>query len=1074
MGLVYEGKRDRAHYLVLRRKERKDKAVRKKQRLCDQSECKFAAWGPKKGAASLQSESDEESEEEDPWSWKATGCAHGPASGLMSESEAETESRESESEAESASDSDRSCELSDASAGTGRSEVTDCDSDPEYTMSDDAVEACGGRRPGRVQACCVRLRCSCIPGFMDPQVISRLREYYLRLAPGDRATFVSERYVCPVGMRTRGSYFLETPRALSKELATVRQSKSKRLPHPGLKQRDCQPVCADFFRFAIGLNKGSKISNVYVGDFKGKHQNPRHPVKTTVGLKWLHGLRKAHLVMPNADLTVLPWSSVMAVHAAFVEELEATDPTCTWAEKARSTRDDAKEIPDPCQQPELAVDPAKVLNMKAADYRYGNPACGRSGVLPILPYAASLDFFAKIWRSNKQASECVIRKWIPFAKCDKCVSIRAEVGATRDAKLRRKLLRKQRRHVEDMINERKEYWNTREMGWRYPRKHLSLIIDGADQKDHGLPHLAERSKTSTEAYKAKIHLTGVIAHGRETFIYTCPGHVKQGHNVTIQAVWDTIDHIKKTDGYLPEVLHMQLDNTTKQNKGRFLAAFAESLVEGGVFKRVYFSFLPVGHTHEDIDQVFSRFSIRLRRENAFSRKHLASQLRAAFTKYGKKPIVKHWSSVANISGWLEEKGKDRISTGAETAGWMKFRNFRFLKLRDGTAVMQAREHMQKMPEDEWGGFEDEDSYLKMLRIPAETLFEAIRDRTIPDAQRTAPNKDWLRKRRVGVETLAKMYPEDFTADDQKDCIAMVDMEFSTEPIKFHWSPESIDRLLPPAAVAPRGKDVEERGEGGDAEPGEGGDDESDVEDSVSVSGEGGDEVSGNGGDEERDVGDSVGGSGEGGDEVRGNGGDEEPGEEDKVSGEGGDKMSAEGVEDDSGEGEEESDVGSSDGEAAEAEKMGRLVKEPWVLKMKKDEWWLFTPNVACGDPFWLGKVANVDHAKQGATVQFWVPSKVGKHNDALLREWKDLAGGKNVSPPKETVVRFACEAERDPETWQKKDFPFVRWDEGWMKRILTAKGLNNTRIIGLKYKEKAKRLGLKFLRKHRKWLKKKS
>ena len=66
MGLVYEGKRDRAHYLVLRRKERKDKAVRKKQRLCDQSECKFAAWGPKKGAASLQSESDEESEEEDP------------------------------------------------------------------------------------------------------------------------------------------------------------------------------------------------------------------------------------------------------------------------------------------------------------------------------------------------------------------------------------------------------------------------------------------------------------------------------------------------------------------------------------------------------------------------------------------------------------------------------------------------------------------------------------------------------------------------------------------------------------------------------------------------------------------------------------------------------------------------------------------------------------------------------------------------------------------------------------------------------------------------------------------------
>jgi hypothetical protein len=48
---------------------------------------------------------------------------------------------------------------------------------------------------------------------------------------------------------------------------------------------------------------------------------------------------------------------------------------------------------------------------------------------------------------------------------------------------------------------------------------------------------------------------------------------------------------------------LQLDNTCKQNKARFLMAFLGDLVSRGIFREIYVSFLPVGHTHEDIDQV---------------------------------------------------------------------------------------------------------------------------------------------------------------------------------------------------------------------------------------------------------------------------------------------------------------------------------------------------------------------------------------------------------------------------------------------------------------------------------------
>ena len=110
-----------------------------------------------------------------------------------------------------------------------------------------------------------------------------------------------------------------------------------------------------------------------------------------------------------------------------------------------------------------------------------------------------------------------------------------------------------------------------------------------------------------------MHILGCIVHGINTYAYTCPPHIAQGHNITIQVLYSVLLALLAQFGFLAPVLFLQLDNTTKQNKGRYLMAFLAYLVRMGVLKRVYINFLPVGHTHEDIDQYFSRLSVYLRR-----------------------------------------------------------------------------------------------------------------------------------------------------------------------------------------------------------------------------------------------------------------------------------------------------------------------------------------------------------------------------------------------------------------------------------------------------------------------------
>ncbi len=63
---------------------------------------------------------------------------------------------------------------------------------------------------------------------------------------------------------------------------------------------------------------------------------------------------------------------------------------------------------------------------------------------------------------------------------------------------------------------------------------------------------------------------------------------------------------------MPPALLLHLDNCGRENKNHTVLAVLGALVEMGLFREIYLTFLPVGHTHAKVDQRFSRISVKLR------------------------------------------------------------------------------------------------------------------------------------------------------------------------------------------------------------------------------------------------------------------------------------------------------------------------------------------------------------------------------------------------------------------------------------------------------------------------------
>lgn len=277
-----------------------------------------------------------------------------------------------------------------------------------------------------------------------------------------------------------------------------------------------------------------------------------------------------------------------------------------------------------------------------------------------------LSTFYRIW--NKHLADIRKCAWTgDHLKCHVCLSLAKEdcnphLSSAEHEKIRVAL----QDHRATVMEARLEYWLRREKGIRYPGQFLSIIIDGCDQKKTHLPCFKIRAKDSErfEKYCIAHKLVGVIVHGMPNNVYTyfVPANCakRKGSNLTIEVLQRTLwkERLRREEmGALwPEVLFLQMDNTAAENKNKYIFAYLSALIKKGVFKQIYVNFLPVGHTHEDIDQFFSQFAYKMRAQDCFTFDDVVQVLQKCHdpsTQVLKK--TEYLFMLHNWRSWLEDE-----------------------------------------------------------------------------------------------------------------------------------------------------------------------------------------------------------------------------------------------------------------------------------------------------------------------------------------------------------------------------------------------------------------------------------
>ena len=106
---------------------------------------------------------------------------------------------------------------------------------------------------------------------------------------------------------------------------------------------------------------------------------------------------------------------------------------------------------------------------------------------------------------------------------------------------------------------------------------------------------------------------------------------------------------------LPPILNVQMDNATSDNKNRYVFGFWSLLVAKKIFREVCVNFMIVGYTHDDIDALFGRWSMALKKESFPT----ISLLMKSFMDVESIPTIPHFiEEVADFKGFIDGKLND--------------------------------------------------------------------------------------------------------------------------------------------------------------------------------------------------------------------------------------------------------------------------------------------------------------------------------------------------------------------------------------------------------------------------------
>ena len=208
-----------------------------------------------------------------------------------------------------------------------------------------------------------------------------------------------------------------------------------------------------------------------------------------------------------------------------------------------------------------------------------------------------------------------LRSASAHVKCSVCVRYKLMVRKlARCSVARERQVKLLEMHREKQYLDRVTYWHSRNIARGFSGnatpETVVMICDSMDCAKYTWPRdQALYAKEYNRFIAPKLTATAIIAHGHDVFLALSLPGVPADSSRTIDIVARTLERFRErgTDLRNTEIL-IQGDNGPKEIKNNGLVRYLSLLVAHQKIRRAEIRTLMTGHTHEDIDSLFSNLS----------------------------------------------------------------------------------------------------------------------------------------------------------------------------------------------------------------------------------------------------------------------------------------------------------------------------------------------------------------------------------------------------------------------------------------------------------------------------------
>ncbi|KAH7365155.1 hypothetical protein KP509_18G011500 [Ceratopteris richardii] len=312
--------------------------------------------------------------------------------------------------------------------------------------------------------------------------------------------------------------------------------------------------------------------------------------------------------------------------------------------------------------------------------------------------------FTRLWK--EEFNNVSIPRKVRMGECSVCATLKNMAKGATTPQEKHNFKNLLNNHRDSQALERKKAIHHRSKALRNPERYMCLLINGMDQKKTCLPHFYRIPKDIGDEVLVQMHLVGALVYNGTVMskvFFTYP-NVHNDPNLIVTVIHRVLQSWK---GLLPPTLYLQLDNTARENKNSTVFGYLSMLVEKQVFQKVKVNFLLVGHTHDHIDQMFSTFSNKLARNNAFTLPILSELISEAYTP---KPEVQHLTQIYDFKHFCS-MGLDNSAKVLAPLHNISFNHVFLMRRVDEITLLFAKQYSSSL------GWEPKEGCRFLLQVP---------------------------------------------------------------------------------------------------------------------------------------------------------------------------------------------------------------------------------------------------------------------------------------------------------------------------------------------------------------------